>query len=470
VAGDTSPFPPDLIERLPPEVLGTCRTLRERGHAAWLVGGALRDLLRDPDADPASLEWDVATSATPAQVVSTFERTIPTGVRHGTVTVVADGRKLEVTTFRGESGYSDGRRPDAVTFLDDIADDLARRDFTINAMALDPLDPTFLDPFGGRDDLRRSVLHTVGDPRERFREDGLRPMRGARFCAALELEPAGGLVEAMRDARAVFASVSAERKREELVKIMGAARPSRAFRLLERAGYLPELFPGLEDAVGCEQGGYHLHDVWEHSLRCMDECPRDDWRLRLAGLLHDAGKPATAESAAAGDGGPGEGRTRFHGHEKVGADMARRWLRRLRFSREDEEWIAHVIRHHIVMYSPRWSDAAIRRFINRVGRERVDAVLRLANADVKAQGRSAHLLELAEELGRRVRGQLSADSAFSLVDLAIDGHDVMEHLGLEPGPEVGRILEALLSRVLDEPHLNDRRTLLSLASGIHEEA
>lgn len=429
-----------------------------------MVGGALRDMmLMGTEVDPDSLEWDMATSATPEQVMELFEKTIPTGLPHGTVTVLTSRRRtIEVTTYRGEKGYSDGRHPDQVTYVKDIQEDLARRDFTINAMALDPRDGTLVDPHHGARDLDDRVLRAVGDAAERFSEDGLRPMRAARFVAVLGLGAADGIVEAMGQTLEIFARVSAERKREELVKMMAATLPSRGLRMLGEAGYVPILFPGLERTMGCRQGGYHEHDVWEHTLICVDQCPADDPRLRIAALMHDAGKPGTA--------GPpqgGEDRVHFHEHEKLGARMARQWLEDLRFSREDQEWIAHVVRHHIVMYRSEWSDAAIRRFIRRVGPGTVHAILDLAIADVKAQGRSGHLIPLAQELRRRVDHQLDGQAAFSLTDLAVDGNDIMTRLDLEPGPMVGKILSELMERVLEEPELNQRERLLSLAADVH---
>ncbi len=452
-----------LLEHVPGDVIRTCRALADAGHSVHLVGGAVRDLVRGaPGLVPESLEWDMATSATPEKVMDLFPRTVPTGVKHGTVTVIAPGgRTIEVTTYRGEGGYTDGRHPDSVRFVSDIEADLARRDFTINAMALDPGSGALLDPYGGRTDLDAGVLRAVGDPQERFNEDGLRPLRAARFAAVLGLDPASGLVQAMAAATGVFARVSAERKRDEILKMMGASRPSRGLRMLEQAGYVRLLFPGLEKTVGVKQGGWHEHDVWDHTLLCVDNCPAADPRLRVAALMHDAGKPATAQADE------GEARTRFHGHEKVGARMAEAWLADLRFRREDQEWICRVVRHHVVMYTPAWTGAAVRRFINRVGEKTVGAVLTLAMADVRAQGRSGHLVPLAEELGRRVREEIIGGAALSIGDLVVNGDDVMVHLGIPPGPEVGRILSRLLDEVLDDPAKNTRDVLLALASRLH---
>jgi tRNA nucleotidyltransferase (CCA-adding enzyme) len=385
---------------------------------------------------------------------------VPTGVAHGTVTVLADDGSYEVTTFRGEGAYSDGRHPDEVTFLPEVEGDLARRDFTMNAMALDPESGTLVDPNGGLEAIGARRLEAVGDPVERFREDGLRPLRAARFVAVLEMDPAPGIVEAMEATREVFRGVSAERKRIEIVKMMAARQPSRGLRMLERAGYVPLIFPGLERTIGCEQGGRHEHDVWTHSLLAadaMDPTGRDPL-LRLAALLHDAGKPDTAVPRQ----GEREG-MHFYGHEQVGELLVRGWLRDLRFPNADVELVARLVRHHMVIYGPEWTDAAVRRFMARVGPDQVDHVIDLAIADVRTQGRSGFLVPLAEELRSRVHGQIASGAALSRSDLALDGDDLMEGLGIGPGPRLGEILEALLERVVDDPSLNERDVLLDLA-------
>jgi len=454
VTQDRSSLPRDLFERVPDEVLDLCRALADAGHAVYIVGGAVRDLLLGR---PGELDWDVATSARPDEVTALFERTAPTGVKHGTVTVILENAEYEVTTFRGESSYSDGRHPDEVTYLDDIEADLARRDFTMNAMAVDPRDGTLIDPHGGRDAIGRRALEAVGDAVQRFREDGLRPMRAARFTAVLEVEPAAGLIDAMRATRDVFEKVSAERKRDEILKMMEARTPSRGWQMLEEASYLELLFPGLEKTVGCVQGGRHDHDVWTHSLGCMDACPPCDPLLRLAGLLHDAAKPETSEPRE------GEG-MHFYRHEQIGEQKVAAWLRNLHFKGADVERVALLVRHHMVIYSPEWTDAAVRRFIARVGKEHVHDVIDLAIADVRTQGRSDFLVPLAEELRGRVGAELKKGSVIDRTDLAVGGRDVMEHLGLDPGPRVGEIIASLLDRVVEDPALNERAILLAIAA------
>jgi tRNA nucleotidyltransferase/poly(A) polymerase len=260
----------------------------------------------------------------------------------------------------------------------------------------------------------------------------------------------------------VFAGVSAERKRDEILKMMAAREPSRGWRMLQEAGYLDLLFPGLESTVGCEQGGRHVHDVWTHGLLCMDACPTRDPILRLAGLLHDAAKPETATPRE-------EEGMHFYGHEQIGEQKVAGWLGDLHFSSADVERVSLLVRHHMVIYSPEWTDAAVRRFIARIGREHVHDVIDLAIADVRTQGRSDFLVPLAEELRTRVQGELDKGSVIDRSALAVSGRDVMAHLGLEPGPRVGEIIAELLDRVVEDPSLNEREVLLEIASELHGE-
>ena len=305
------------IELVPTDVLALCERLRTSGKRAWIVGGCVRDLLlrRADGTSPASPEgphalaakptasvgrgrhqepndWDICTDARPKELLSIFPRAIPTGIEHGTVTVVAHKRHYEVTTLRGESAYSDGRRPDAVHFVDDITADLARRDFTVNAIAVDPTDGKLIDPFDGRKDLAARVLRAVGDPLERFSEDGLRVLRAARFVATLEMELDPATEKAIEPTLSTFRKVSLERVRDEWVKTMKARAPSRAFDVMRKTGILGVTCPELLEGVGMEQNKWHAYDVWRHGMECLDACAGDPI-LRIAALLHDVGKPRT---------------------------------------------------------------------------------------------------------------------------------------------------------------------------------
>jgi len=442
----------DLAD-VPRDVLDLCERLRSKGKRAWIVGGCVRDrLLERPVAD-----WDVATDARPKELLSIFPRAIPTGIEHGTVTVVKDGRHYEVTTLRGEGTYSDGRRPDWVEFVDDITADLARRDFTVNAIAVDPLDGKLIDPFDGRGDLERGLLRAVGDARERFSEDGLRVLRAARFVATLELELDPATEAAIAPTLDTYRKVAAERVRDEWLKTMKARQPSRAFDVMRRTGILAITCPELLEGVGMEQNKWHAFDVWRHGMECMDACHADPV-LRIAAMLHDVGKPRTrAWSDKTGD-------FTFYDHDRVGAEIAAPIAERLRFSNDDRERIVALVRFHLFHYSDEWSDAAVRRWIRRVGAGRLTDLYTLNQADVRAKGRDFEpdLAALAA-LEAHVARVLSEGAALSTRDLKVNGRDLMTELGVKPGRIIGEILEALLEAVTTDPALNERERLLELA-------
>jgi tRNA nucleotidyltransferase (CCA-adding enzyme) len=433
-------------------VLEICKELRNAGERAWVVGGCVRDTLRGKKVN----DWDVATSALPEKVQKTFRKVIPTGIEHGTVTVLWKGGAYEVTTLRGEGAYSDGRRPDEVVFVEDIDRDLARRDFTVNAIAYDPVDGHLADPFNGLDDMRRKVLRAVGDPNERFREDGLRILRGARFVATLDFELEDATEAAFRGALDTFRKVSPERVREEWLKTMKARAPSRAFEVMRRTGILEVTYPELLEQVGCEQNQWHAYDVWGHTMRVLDESEPDPVE-RIAALLHDVAKPRTrAKSDKTGD-------WTFYHHEKVGADMAERWLRDYRFSNQERDLVVSLIRHHLICYSSEWTDSAVRRFIKRVGVDRIDPLLRLGRADALGKGRHVdEELAALEELHTRIDRSIQEGNALSTRDLAVNGQDVIQHLEGGAGPRVGEILRTLLDRVIEDPSLNTRDKLMPL--------
>jgi tRNA nucleotidyltransferase (CCA-adding enzyme) len=433
-------------------VLDICKELRNSGERAWVVGGCVRDTLRGEQVN----DWDVATTALPEKVQQTFRRVIPTGIDHGTVTVLWKGEAYEVTTLRGEGAYTDGRRPDSVVFVEDIDRDLARRDFTVNAIAYDPVDGHVADPFGGLDDMQAKVLRAVGEPIERFQEDGLRILRGARFVATLDFELEEATEAAFRGALDTFRKVSPERVRDEWMKAMKAATPSRAFEVMRRTGILEVTCPELLEQVGCEQNQWHAYDVWGHTMRVLDESVGSPVE-RVAALLHDVAKPRTrAMSDKTND-------WTFYHHETVGADMAERWLRDYRFSNHERDLVVGLIRHHLICYTSEWTDAAVRRFIKRVGTDTVDPLLRLGEADALGKGRDVEQeLEHLKELRGRIDKAIEEGSALSTQDLAVGGNDVIAHLDGGAGPAVGQILRELLDRVLEDPSLNTRDKLMPL--------
>ncbi|HXX67267.1 MAG TPA: HD domain-containing protein [Polyangiaceae bacterium] len=441
------------LAAIPADVLALCERLRSRGRRAWIVGGCVRDLIAGRDAN----DWDIATDARPDELLRIFPRAIPTGIEHGTITVVASGHQYEVTTLRGEGTYSDGRRPDWVAFVDDIAADLARRDFTVNALAVDPVDGRLIDPFDGRGDLKRGVLRAVGNPRERFAEDGLRVLRAARFVATLELRLDPDTEAAIGPTLDTYRKVAEERIRDEWVKTMAARVPSRAFEVMQRTGILGVTCPELLEGVGLEQNRWHAYDVWRHGLECMDACVGDPV-LRIAALLHDVGKPRTRSwSDKTGD-------YTFYDHDRVGAEIADPIAARLRFSNEDRARIVSLVRNHLFHYSDDWTDAAVRRWIRRVGRDRLEDLYALNDADVRAKGRDPGLdLASLSELKAHVARVLAQGAALSTRDLRVNGHDLMRDLSLAPGPVIGKILDALLEAVTNEPALNEREQLIARA-------
>jgi tRNA nucleotidyltransferase (CCA-adding enzyme) len=430
--------------------LEVCRRLAGAGHAAQVVGGCVRDLLLGRPAK----DWDVATSAHPDAVQRVFPRTIPTGIAHGTVTVLVKSEAVEVTTYRGEGAYSDARRPDHVVFGVTLEEDLARRDFTMNAIAYDPLADRVVDPFGGRADLAARTIRAVGDPGARFREDGLRVMRAIRFAAVLgfALDPA--TEAAIPSALGALARVSPERVRDELLKLLGAARPSIGLELAQRTGILGVILPELAEGVGVVQNRHHRHDVWTHTIATVDATPGDAI-VRLAALLHDVAKPRTA---APKPDAPGE--FTFYRHDVVGADLSDVIARRLKLANKERERVVALVGHHMFWYAPEWSDATVRRFIRRVGPDLLPDLFAVRVGDVIGRGNAEDPESELGELRRRVDQVLAEDQALSIADLAVDGADVMRVLGVPPGRIVGDTLRALLEEVLDDPELNQRDVLL----------
>jgi tRNA nucleotidyltransferase (CCA-adding enzyme) len=448
----------NLSDRVPEDVHFIVKRLQEQGKRGWIVGGCVRDLLsgRTPK------DWDIATDARPTEVKRFFPRVIETGIQHGTVTVMVNKVPYEVTTLRGEGAYSDGRRPDKVEFVDDIVADLARRDFTFNAIALDPVDGHVIDPFGGRADLQAGVLRAVGDARERFAEDGLRILRAARFSATLGVRIEDATFSAMSDARShhTYRKVSGERVRDEWLKSMSAVKPSVAFEAMLKCGILAITCPELCESVGCEQNKYHAFDVWGHAMACLDACEPEPI-LRVAALLHDVGKPRSrAFSEKTND-------WTFYEHEAIGGRMAEPILQRLKFSNDEKARVSSLVRHHLICYTSDWSDAAVRRWMRRVSVELAPELYKLGRADALGKGRPAEQdLKNLSELEERAAKIIELGAALSTRDLAVRGNDLMGELGLSPGPTIGRVLDALLELVLEAPEKNEKVLLLEEARRI----
>lgn len=430
--------------------------LREAGHEAAVVGGSLRDVLLGQ----APADWDIATSATPEEVVRLFSHTTWQN-RFGTVTVHGADGLAQVTTYRAEGGYSDRRRPDEVRFGVSLTDDLARRDFTINAIAWVPTDLAersgrVVDPHGGVADLRAGVLRAVGDPDERLQEDALRLLRAVRFAHRLRLTLDAATEAAIRRRAGLAAGVSGERTRDELLRILEAdaegkkaPTPSDAFRLMERLGLLAVILPELAALRGVPQAKAVPGDALDHTLRAVDAADPNHAELRLAALFHDLGKAGTLADG------------HFYGHEDVGADLAAGVMDRLRFPRATRDAVVHAVRHHMFAYTPDWTDAAVRRFVRRVGRDGLDLLLALRRADNAASGAVEPAAGGVDELVARI-GSAGAEPT-EIRHLALDGEDLQRELGLAPGPEIGRLLDELMEAVLDDPSINERERLLALA-------
>jgi putative nucleotidyltransferase with HDIG domain len=444
---------------VPLELKAISAVFRARGKAVYLAGGAVRDMVMGKSA----ADYDLATDARPEELMRMFRSVIPTGIRHGTVTVRFKGTAFEVTTFRTDGVYRDGRRPESVSFAASIEDDLSRRDFTMNAMALSLPNGALVDPFGGRADIERRRIRCVGESAARFAEDGLRPLRAVRFCARLGFTLDDALLAAIPAALPVTAKVSAERVRDELDKILACRAPLAALRAMEHSGLLALILPELAACRGVEQRGLHAFDVLDHSLYALEYACEHDFSpaVRLAALLHDIGKVSCA-AWRADTGRQPDGVWTFYNHEKVSARMCGEVLRRLRYPNSVVDEVTHLVEAHMFHYEAAWNDAAVRRFIARVGEDCLDALFRLRRADVYGFRREAPPDTLLLPFQEHIAAVRSAAHAFSLKDLAVNGND-LQALGIPGGREIGRILRVLLDAVLTDPSLNSREALLALA-------
>lgn len=436
------------------------RALTDAGYEAYLVGGCVRDvLLAEASGSAAQIhDWDICTSARPDELKRALAQwqTLDTGLKHGTVTVLAPDGQYEVTTYRIDGNYSDGRHPDAVAFTASLTDDLSRRDFTVNAMAM-ALDEegnpsAVIDPFGGRDDLRRAVLRCVGEPDRRFREDALRILRAIRFASRLGLTIEPATHDAMLRNRARLVLVSAERIFDELCGILTTPRPGALLRAY--TDILTEIVPELAPCAGFDQRNpWHCYNVLDHILHSVDHAPQE-LTVRLAMLLHDAGKPAAASVDEAGVG-------HFYGHQKRSAELAEEALRRLRCSNRLRRDVVELVYYHDMQLRP--TERSVRRLFNKFGAEQARRLVQVKRADGMAQSEKARerLSELAEveALMERV---IAERQAFSLRELAISGDDLLA-CGVPPGPEIGRRLQAALDAVLDGTAANEREALLAVA-------
>lgn len=433
----------------PSALLEVLTTLRVAGFKAYIVGGCVRDMLIGRPVT----DWDVSTDATPSEVQLRFAKTVPTGIEHGTVTVLVNGIAFEVTTFRQDSEYPDARHPERVFFSREVEVNLSRRDFTVNAIAYEPVSHEIVSPHDGLNDIAGRMIRTVGEPLDRFREDGLRPLRAIRFACQLDFEIEKETYEAIRQALDRVALVSMERVRDEIMKVLECNRPSRGFELMRETELLGLILPELEQSRGVTQNEFHAHDVFWHSLYTCDAAPREKPLVRLAGLLHDIGKPSTWEER--------EGRVTFYNHQHVGAKMAADIMSRFKFSNAEKDYVVKLVDNHMFDYKSEWTNGALRRFIKRVGVDAIADIFDLRIADFLGNGLKQGFPHYLEEMRGRIEELLKKDSALTVNDLAVDGNDVMRELGTGPDKTVGVVLKELLELVLDHPELNTRDELLS---------
>lgn len=444
--------------KVPQEVRSLCDTIRDAKFEAYLVGGCVRDLLieREPK------DWDITTNAKPEQIQKLFEETFYEN-DYGTVGVVTKSddprlKVVEITPYRTESEYSNARHPDKVEFSDKLSDDLKRRDFTINAIAYEPQTGELVDLHNGREDIKGRRIATVGDPSERFKEDALRMLRAVRISAELDFAIEATTADGIAKNSSQLSKISRERVRDELLRILMSPRPMQALYVAQKLGILKYVIPELEEGIGVAQNQAHSFDVFEHLMRALQHAADKNWTLeiRLAALLHDIGKPASRRwSDEKKD-------WTFHGHEVVGARMARKIMNDLKLPAETVETVVSLIRWHMFFSDPdQVTLSAVRRIITNVGVEHIKELLNLRICDRIGTGRP-------KEQPFRLRKYMSmVDEAMrdpiSVAMLKINGSRIIE-LGQEPGRRIGWILHALLEEVLDDPGKNAQEYLEARAS------
>lgn len=447
---------------LPKEVEEILGRFRAQGFEAYVVGGCLRDVMLGHKPK----DWDIATNAAPEKMLEMFGEDAFYENQFGTVGIKTDTETpeltvIEATTYRKEGRYTDKRHPDSISPAETLEEDLARRDFTVNAMAYDGRH--LIDPFSGSDDLQAKLIRAVGNPYERFSEDALRLFRAVRLAANLGFRIESETEKALLARNRELALISKERVQDEFKKLLSGPAPDRGIEMLRETKLLAHVLPELEEGWGVTQNKHHIYTVWEHNLRALQYAADQGYAMpiRLAALLHDVGKPRTKR-------GEGPDAT-FYGHQVVGARMAVRAMERLRFSKNDIEEVSGLVRHHMFKYDPQTdTPASIRRIIARVGKERIHDLIAVRKADRAGSG-VRDVSWRVEELEVAVEKALA--KFVSRSDMAVNGHDLMEALKLQAGPRLGAILDALFEEVLDEAegeNRNMREYLLRRAGELNE--
>lgn len=422
-------------------------TFYNNNYEAFLVGGCIRDSLLGKKPK----DFDIATSAIPTVTETLFKKTVPTGIKHGTVTVIVDNEPFEVTTYRTEGTYKDNRRPDDVSFVTHIEEDLSRRDFTINAFAYNSKEG-LKDYFNGIDDLNKKIIRTVGNSDLRFNEDALRMLRAIRFSSQLDFEIDDTTFKSIKNNKNLIVNVSMERIRDELCKLLISNNPRKGLNYLKESGILNIILPELIPCIGFNQKNkYHYEDVFEHTLSVIEKCPKD-LTVRLSALLHDIGKPNCFFIDDNGNG-------RFFGHNVKSENIAESILSRFKFDNKTIKSVCILVREHMnVLENP--SNLAIKRLINRVFIENIDLLFALQEADIKSLKLYEEPLKKLKIMIDKTNFILNSKEPLSTKDLTIDGKTLINELNLKPGKIIGDTLNYLLQMVLENPAMNTKEILL----------
>lgn len=456
-----------MSKLIPKEILAIFQKLKKTNFEVYFVGGCVRDIILKKEVK----DWDFATDATPEQILKIFPDAFYDN-KFGTVGVplkLSKGKQIvEITTYRSESEYKDRRHPEKVTWGKTIEEDLQRRDFTVNAIALrltyteqseraqgKPSEPEFIDPYKGREDLEQKLIRAVGNPKERFKEDALRLIRAIRFAVQLDFSIDENTWKEIQNDASLIKHISLERTRDELLKILASEKAYEGVVLLDKSGLLGQILPELTEGKGVSMerpGRHHTGDVFTHNLLSLKFCPAKDPVVRFAALIHDVAKPKVEAKDE-------KGLAIFHNHETVGASIVKEICERLKFSKKDRNRVVNLVRWHMFSVQEKDTDAAIRRFIRRVGVENVKDIIDLRIGDRLGGGTQTAESWRLKLFKKRIIEQLKP-KPFSVEDMAVDGHDVMEVLNIKPSKKVGEILQKLFEEVDEDLSKNNREYLI----------